>query len=199
MRASVTEICISIKNNSQRWYPRSTFRGTPQQTSTRVDQNAGTRVSVLQYSTLYLDVNKVRGQCFQRPHFPCRVPSHLQLGSEPYFPGTPASPGNNHPPSIITIFSMLSTSSVKAPPRCPAQQSCRADRWFPASQPTRPDPVKLAFGSLLNDLLCPSSIFPKSRQQVARWLRRELNTSLSAIQTLYNHPAFRDPKYDQTR
>lgn len=68
---------------------------------------------VSQHLASYLDVNKVWGSVSRGLIFPA-VFSHLRLCSERYLPSTPASASNNHPSSIITIFSMLSTSSVKA-------------------------------------------------------------------------------------
>lgn len=121
-------------------------------------------------------------RCFIFP----AVSSHLQLGSEHYLPSTPARTSNNHPSSIITIFRMLSTSSVKSKRFPGAPHSNPAGQTGDSLHHRGPSQIVSGqhLWSLFNDSLCPTSTFPKARPQVARWLRTEPTTSLSAIRVI---------------
>lgn len=80
--SNVTELCISVTNNSQLGCQKKQVQRDSLANIQRVHWNTAPGVHELQYRALYLATNNVRGRCFQMPHFPPAVFGHLQLGAE---------------------------------------------------------------------------------------------------------------------
>lgn len=95
----------------------------------------------------YLAMNDGVGQSFQIAFLPGSLQPPAARFRVAAVPSTRANASNNHPSGLITIFSVLSTSSVRAKhfPGAPHCSSARGWQGIPRITADLPDKVTLAF------------------------------------------------------